>query len=34
VIRQNDGHAQPAEGDAVRLVWKPDDMSLRAGGAA
>lgn len=34
VIRQNDGQAQPAEGDAVRLAWRPDDMSLRAGGAA
>jgi putative spermidine/putrescine transport system ATP-binding protein len=34
VIRQNDGQAQPAEGDAIRLAWKPDDMSLRAGGAA
>jgi putative spermidine/putrescine transport system ATP-binding protein len=33
VIRQNDGQAQPAEGDAVRLAWKHDDMSLRAGGA-
>jgi putative spermidine/putrescine transport system ATP-binding protein len=34
VIRQNDGQAQPVEGDAVRLAWKPDDMSLRSGGAA
>ena len=34
VVRQNDGQAQPAEGDAVHLAWKPDDMSLRAGGAA
>ena len=34
VIRQNDGQPQPAEGDAVCLVWRPDDMSLRAGGAA
>jgi putative spermidine/putrescine transport system ATP-binding protein len=33
VIRQNDGQGQPAEGDAVRLAWKHDDMSLRAGGA-
>jgi putative spermidine/putrescine transport system ATP-binding protein len=33
VIRQNDGQAQPAEGDAVHLVWRPDDMGLRAGGA-
>ncbi|WP_426435948.1 ABC transporter ATP-binding protein [Bradyrhizobium genosp. P] len=34
VIRQNDGQPQPAEGDAVRLAWRQDDMSLRAGGAA
>jgi putative spermidine/putrescine transport system ATP-binding protein len=35
VIRQNDGQPQPAEGDAVRLAWRPEDMSvLRAGGAA
>ena len=34
VIRQNDGQPQPAEGDAVCLVWRPEDMSLRAGGAA
>ncbi|KJC60912.1 ABC transporter ATP-binding protein [Bradyrhizobium sp. LTSPM299] len=34
VIRQNDGQPQPAEGDAVRLAWRSDDMSLRAGGAA
>ena len=34
VIRQNDGQAQPSEGDAVRLAWRPEDMSLRAGGAA
>ena len=33
VIRQNDGQPQPAEGDVVRLVWRPDDMSLRSGGA-
>jgi len=33
VIRQNDGQVQPAEGDAVRLAWRPDDMSLRGGGA-
>ena len=33
VIRQNDGQPQPAEGDAVRLVWRLDDMSLRSGGA-
>ncbi|BAL74352.1 ABC transporter ATP-binding protein [Bradyrhizobium cosmicum] len=29
VIRQNDGTAQPAEGDAVRLTWRPEDMSVR-----
>ena len=34
VIRQNDGGPQPAEGDAVHLVWRTDDMVLRAGGAA
>ncbi|UPK02812.1 ABC transporter ATP-binding protein [Bradyrhizobium sp. 170] len=35
VIRQNDGQPQPAEGEAVRLAWRPEDMSLRrAGGAA
>ncbi len=34
VIRQNDGQMQPAEGDAVRLVWRPEDMSARAGAAA
>jgi len=34
VIRQNDGQTQPAEGDAVCLAWRVDDMSLRAGGAA
>ena len=34
VIRQNDGQPQPAEGDAVRLAWRPEDMSLRAGAAA
>ncbi len=33
VIRQNDGRPQPAEGDAVHLVWRADDMVLRAGGA-
>ena len=32
VIRQNDGQPQPAEGEAVRLVWRPEDMSLRSGG--
>jgi putative spermidine/putrescine transport system ATP-binding protein len=34
VIRQNDGQKQPAEGEAVQLVWRPEDMSLRSGGAA
>jgi putative spermidine/putrescine transport system ATP-binding protein len=35
VIRQNDGQLQPAEGEAVRLAWRPEDMSLRgAGGGA
>jgi putative spermidine/putrescine transport system ATP-binding protein len=35
VIRQNDGQPQPAEGEAVRLAWRPEDMSLRgAGGGA
>ena len=34
VIRQNDGQTQPAEGDAVRLAWRPEDMSARAGAAA
>jgi putative spermidine/putrescine transport system ATP-binding protein len=34
VIRQNDGGPQPVEGDAVHLVWRTDDMVLRAGGAA
>ncbi|KRR03085.1 ABC transporter ATP-binding protein [Bradyrhizobium valentinum] len=35
VIRQNDGQPQPAEGEAVRLAWRPEDMSLRgAGGVA
>jgi putative spermidine/putrescine transport system ATP-binding protein len=33
VIRQNDGQLQPVEGDAVQLVWRADDMVLRAGGA-
>ena len=30
VIRQNDGTAQPVEGEAVRLTWRPEDMSVRA----
>jgi putative spermidine/putrescine transport system ATP-binding protein len=35
VIRQNDGQPQPTEGEAVRLAWRPEDMSVRgAGGAA
>jgi len=34
VIRQNDGQKQPAEGEAVQLVWRAEDMSLRSGGAA
>jgi putative spermidine/putrescine transport system ATP-binding protein len=33
VIRQNDGQRQPAEGEAVRLAWRPEDMSLRGAGA-
>ncbi|MGY8667206.1 ABC transporter ATP-binding protein [Bradyrhizobium sp. UFLA05-109] len=34
VIRQNDGTPQPGEGEAVRLAWRVEDMSLRAGGGA
>ena len=34
VIRQNDGQPQPAEGEAVRLAWRPEDMSLRAAGGS
>ncbi|WP_431205140.1 ABC transporter ATP-binding protein [Bradyrhizobium betae] len=34
VIRQNDGKPQPAEGDAVRLNWRPEDMSVRGGVSA
>jgi putative spermidine/putrescine transport system ATP-binding protein len=34
VIRQNDGQPQPAEGEAVCLSWRPEDMSLRAPGGA
>jgi putative spermidine/putrescine transport system ATP-binding protein len=34
VIRQNDGQKPPAEGEAVRLAWRVDDMSVRAGGVA
>ncbi|WP_315705590.1 MULTISPECIES: ABC transporter ATP-binding protein [unclassified Bradyrhizobium] len=29
VIRQNDGEPQPAQGEAVHLTWRTDDMSLR-----
>ena len=32
VIRQNDGQSQPDEGEAVRLAWRIEDMSLRAAG--
>ena len=31
VICQNSGNAQPAEGDAVRLVWRAEDMTVRSG---
>jgi putative spermidine/putrescine transport system ATP-binding protein len=34
VIRQNDGQAQPAEGEAVHLSWRPEDMSVRGGAGA
>jgi putative spermidine/putrescine transport system ATP-binding protein len=34
VVRPNDGLVQPGEGEAVRLAWRPEDMSLRAGAAA
>ncbi|TGD98700.1 ABC transporter ATP-binding protein [Methylobacterium nonmethylotrophicum] len=39
VVRPNDGLAQPGEGEAVRLAWREEDMSirdmsLRAGAAA
>jgi putative spermidine/putrescine transport system ATP-binding protein len=30
VIRQNDGQAQPAQGEDVHLVWRADAMSVRA----
>ena len=30
VIRQNDGRRMPAEGEAVRLTWRPEDMALCA----
>jgi len=29
VIRQNSGEPVPAEGDRVRLTWRPEDMSVR-----
>jgi putative spermidine/putrescine transport system ATP-binding protein len=29
VIRQNSGEVQPGEGEAVSLVWGPDDMAVR-----
>jgi putative spermidine/putrescine transport system ATP-binding protein len=32
VVRQNTGKAQPAEGENVRLVWRPEDMVIRPGG--
>jgi putative spermidine/putrescine transport system ATP-binding protein len=34
VIRQNDGQPQPVEGEAVRLAWRVEDMSLRGAGGA
>ncbi|WP_027525602.1 ABC transporter ATP-binding protein [Bradyrhizobium sp. Ec3.3] len=34
VIRQNDGTPQPTEGEAVRLAWRVEDMSLRTSGGA
>ena len=30
VIRQNSGEMQPAEGEAVRVTWRPEDMRLSA----
>ena len=30
VIRQNSGEAAPAEGESVRLTWRPEDMAVRA----
>jgi putative spermidine/putrescine transport system ATP-binding protein len=29
VIRQNTGEAAPAEGEAIRLTWRSEDMRLR-----
>jgi putative spermidine/putrescine transport system ATP-binding protein len=34
VIRQNSGEPQPAEGEAVRLVWRGEDMVVRPGAGA
>ncbi|WP_245291287.1 ABC transporter ATP-binding protein [Methylobacterium aquaticum] len=31
VVRPNDGLPQPGEGEAVRLAWRQDDMSIRDG---
>jgi putative spermidine/putrescine transport system ATP-binding protein len=33
VIRQNDGQPQPAQGEAVHLSWRADDMNVRGGGS-
>ncbi len=30
VIRQNSGETMPAEGEKVGLIWRADDMTLRA----
>ena len=32
VIRQNTGEVVPAEGEAVRLAWRAEDMGLQAAG--
>ena len=34
VIRQNAGEPAPEEGSSVRLVWRVEDMSVRAAGSA
>ncbi len=34
VIRQNSGERAPGEGEAVRLTWRGDDMSVRPHGGA
>jgi putative spermidine/putrescine transport system ATP-binding protein len=34
LIRQNTGEPAPAEGAAVRITWRPEDMSLRVDGSA